>query len=416
MRVSFASSALLLALCSCASAPRIVDPRDAAELRFDRLIDELAMADVVVLGEIHDNMEVHDEHLRILKALATRRPLVLSMEMFERDVQAQVYQYLAGAMTETEFLAGARPWPHYKTDYRPLVEFAKANGIPVIAANVPRPLAAEVAKAGLAAAVGNADAAAEVTAPKDEYWESFAKEMGGHGGAGDDGKMQRYYESQCLKDDTMAESIVQALQGSRERTPDAQLVHVCGKFHSDFRRGTVARVLSRMPKLKVAVLSAEAVDDPGRGDYQLAGGVADYVLVVRPSTRSAAKAAPPMASTKVAAGAGELPPRHPPIAQTAGEPAPSPHAAAAGGRPALGFRPDEQNADAVVVSALRPDGSAEKAGMKEGDIILAIGKQDTPDMQAYVEVLGEQEIGSKVKVTVLRDGKMVELSVEVGSR
>ena len=64
--------------------------------------------------------------------------LVLSMEMFEKDNQEKVNDYLAGKITEEEFIKTSRPWPRYITDYKPMIEFAKAHKIPVIASNIPR--------------------------------------------------------------------------------------------------------------------------------------------------------------------------------------------------------------------------------------------------------------------------------------
>src|SRR4029453_5084128 len=88
----------------------------------------------------------------ILDGLSRRRePVTVSLEMFERDVQPVVDRYLAGAITEAQFLQEGRPWPRYATDYRGLVELAKKEGWTVVAANVPRRLASEVAKSGQSA-------------------------------------------------------------------------------------------------------------------------------------------------------------------------------------------------------------------------------------------------------------------------
>ena len=67
--------------------------------------------------------------------------------MFERDVQDILDAYLKGKISEKKFLKQARPWPNYLEDYRPLIEFAKKKGMPVIAANLPRRAAAAVAMA-----------------------------------------------------------------------------------------------------------------------------------------------------------------------------------------------------------------------------------------------------------------------------
>ena len=72
--------------------------------------------------------------------------------MFERDVQEPLDHFLMGHMTEEEFLKASRPWPRYATDYKPLVDFAGSKEWPVVAANVPRPMASEVSKAGLGGA------------------------------------------------------------------------------------------------------------------------------------------------------------------------------------------------------------------------------------------------------------------------
>jgi len=77
----------------------------------------------------------HEAEYTVLAALAERDPaLVLALEMFERDISRRLDAYLQGVITEDTFLEHARPWPNYETDYRPVVEFAKERGIPVIAA------------------------------------------------------------------------------------------------------------------------------------------------------------------------------------------------------------------------------------------------------------------------------------------
>src|SRR5579872_1431227 len=116
----------------------LVDGRDyvitshGAPRTFDAMIAELGSADVVFIGEEHDQTMGHALEMAILQGLSTHTaPRALSLEMFERDVQLVLDEYLAGHITEASFLQAARPWPNYKTDYRPLVEFCKANGIPV---------------------------------------------------------------------------------------------------------------------------------------------------------------------------------------------------------------------------------------------------------------------------------------------
>src|SRR5690606_38634077 len=145
--------------------------RSGGTLRWAAMVDSLAGADVVFLGEQHDDSSTHRLELAVLEGLAARgRDVTLALEMFERDVQPLLDSYLAGRASEAELRAGARPWPNYETDYRPLVEFARARRWPVVASNVPRPLASAVGRGGLAVidtlpAAQRANVAADLSCP-----------------------------------------------------------------------------------------------------------------------------------------------------------------------------------------------------------------------------------------------------------
>jgi uncharacterized iron-regulated protein len=230
------------------------------------MLAELAHADVVLVGEQHEDDNTHRLEAAVLGGLLRRHvTATVSLEMFERDVQAALDAYLAGSMSEEEFLKGSRPWPRYPTDYRSLVELAKAHGWPVVAANVPRKYAAAVAKEGLGAldslsATERATAARDLQCPLDAYFDRFAETMGAHSAAtAGDGNAravtERYYQSQCVKDETMAEAIAAAFK------PGRPVVHVNGSFHSDFGLGTVERVRRRMPGRRVGFVSILPTSD-----------------------------------------------------------------------------------------------------------------------------------------------------------
>ena len=140
---------------------------------------------MILVGEQHDDPNTHRLEAAVLEGLARRRvPVILSLEMFERDVQPALDAYLAGTVPEEEFLKGARPWPRYATDYRALVEIARAHGWPVVAANVPRRIAADVAKSGRTAvdALVTADrrfAARDLQCPRDPLLRPLRRADGG---------------------------------------------------------------------------------------------------------------------------------------------------------------------------------------------------------------------------------------------
>ena len=93
------------------SAVCVRDGRSGEVIPFDALLDQLAQADVVFLGETHDDETTHRLELAVYEGLLQRKPkqVVLAMEMFERDVQQVLDDYLAGRTDEQQFLAQEPP-------------------------------------------------------------------------------------------------------------------------------------------------------------------------------------------------------------------------------------------------------------------------------------------------------------------
>jgi uncharacterized iron-regulated protein len=128
----------------------------------DDILAAMDETDAVLVGETHTDPVAHwleaelfrmaVEHFRAGGDAETSpgalRPVALSLEMFERDVQYILDEYLADLITEQQFLASARPWEHYEEDYRPMVELARERGLPVIAANAPRRYVNRVSRLG----------------------------------------------------------------------------------------------------------------------------------------------------------------------------------------------------------------------------------------------------------------------------
>ena len=307
MPVALACMALLLTGCASvghtrpgavtAMTPagfRVHNSATGQTIPFSALVAEASRADVVFLGEQHDDPETHFAEFALLDGIGHQRPkVVLSLEMFERDVQPVIDAYLDGRMSEADFLAKSRPWPRYATDYRPLVMLARTRGWPVVASNVPRSIASAVSRAGLSALdtlppSARVNVAREISCPHDRYFERFAEEMKGHGGvapvsATDTAPSasvmtQRFYEAQCIKDETMAESVAAALGRAGE---GAIVVHFDGAFHSDFGLGTVARTKRRVPNAKLVVISAIAVPEPASATVAEFAARGNFILFTR---------------------------------------------------------------------------------------------------------------------------------------
>ena len=277
---------LLVALVLCQVAPmppakalasyvpqRVYDTHLKTFADFESMLADIARADVIFVGEQHDDANTHRLELAVLEGLTRRRvSLVLGLEMFERDAQPAVDAYFAGSSEEPAFLAAARPWPRYATDYRASVEFAREHHIPLIASNVPRRIAAEVAKTGLAALESLGADRGLVAADLDcaltgAYYDRFVQAMSDHTGSNATpppdaaAKSDRYYLAQCVKDETMGESIAAAV---RPTDRHVTLVHYNGSFHIDFGQGTVAKARRRLPGRRLVIVSILPVEDLDR--------------------------------------------------------------------------------------------------------------------------------------------------------
>lgn len=259
MKTIALSMAMLCLGAGAANAAQFSDAQSGKNLTAAQLAKKLQKYDVVFFGEFHDQGEIHQAESDLLKAMHKLHgdKLALSMEMFEADNQPRLDSFLAGSLSEEDFLATARPWPNYKTDYAPLVNFAKEQQMPVIAANVPRFLAAHVAKNNAStegvAAQYQQWLPKHTYAPEGAYKEKFYAQMNSPEAPMKmpPARLAAVYAAQCLKDDKMAESIA----AFADAYPDIQILHINGCFHSDAHLGTAQKLEALRPELKVAVIT-----------------------------------------------------------------------------------------------------------------------------------------------------------------
>ncbi len=194
---------------------------------FKKLEKQALQTQVVLFGEYHNNPVCHWLQLKLAKALHSKTNLVMGAEMIERDNQAVLDQYLQGHINQKALDTLARLWSNYKTDYKPLVDFAKDNKVPFIGTNIPRRYASQVFRQDLPSLellteiekswIAPLPIAFDINLPG---YKNMLEMMGGH--AGD--KMPK---AQAIKDATMAYFIVQNLPKS------GVFLHVNGTYHSD---------------------------------------------------------------------------------------------------------------------------------------------------------------------------------------
>lgn len=247
------------------------------------VVDSLANADVVFLGENHDDSIGHAVQLDIFrKAIdryAAKRKVNLSLEMFERDTQIVVNEYLAGLITENHFLLSSRPWPNYKTDYRPLVELAKEKKLGVIAANAPRRYVNMVSRNGRESLNGLSKEAREWLAPLpySDPSPAYAAKFKALMGPSPEAQMgiENILSSQSLWDATMAYSVARNLKKNK----GSLIVHLNGGFHTESRLGTVEHLLRYRPKARVVVVTIRYEDDYTNFDKAKHTGIGDFVIL-----------------------------------------------------------------------------------------------------------------------------------------
>ena len=261
---------------------RIYNARgDAATIQ--DIIAAIEKSDVVFLGENHDDATAHylqaELFKKVFESYGRQRPIALSLEMFERDVQTIVDEYLKDLITEKKFLDDSRPWNNYKTDYRPLVEFAKQNKLSVIAANAPRRYVNMVSRNGRAALTQLSPDAKKwlaplpYAAPSEEYAKKFNALMGNI--KSETNPTSKILDAQALWDATMAFSIQEFLKKEK----NALIVHLNGAFHTESRLGTAEQFLRLQPKAKILVVTMRSEEEFTKFDKAKHENLGDFIIL-----------------------------------------------------------------------------------------------------------------------------------------
>jgi uncharacterized iron-regulated protein len=237
----------------------------------------MAGVDAVFIGETHTDPVGHWIQAELLRqALESAktggesgriRPVALSLEMFERDVQGIVDEYLRDLITESQFKDDARPWKYYDEDYRPMVELAKEAGIPVIAANAPRRYVNRVTRLGTDA-LNDLPPRARSYLPPLPYpqpTERYRGEVDPHADEPAPAAapmhmasfMENGLQAQALWDASMAHAVTTHLESS----PGALVLHMVGGFHVENFTGIPEQVQHYRPGTRSMVVSMEITDD-----------------------------------------------------------------------------------------------------------------------------------------------------------
>lgn len=240
---------------------------------YNKLVKASQKAELILFGEFHDNPISHWMQLKLTKELHKTNSLILGAEMIERDNQPQLDQYLRGEINQRGLDTLARLWSNYKTDYKPLVDFAKDHQLIFVATNIPRRYASMVYRGGFEAL--------ETLSLEEQAWiaplpikydaslwqyQQMLEMAQGHGG-------ENLPKAQAIKDATMAHSIVENIK------PNSIFIHYHGSYHSDFYEGIYWYVKQERPELKILTIATVTQKDLSQLEKEHLGK-ADFILVV----------------------------------------------------------------------------------------------------------------------------------------
>lgn len=247
---------------------------------YNDVVSAAQKADLVLFGELHDNPIAHWLELELANDLfeATRGKLILGAEMLEADNQLILDEYLGGYISQQHFEAEARLWPNYKTDYKPLVEFAKNKGIKFVATNIPRRYASMVSVGGFDTLKVLSPQAKSYIAPLPieydanlECYRNMLNMLGMHGNGISNPEF--FPMAQAIKDATMAYNITRNLESN------GVFIHYHGSYHSNNYQGIYWYVKRKMPNLKIVTIATVTQDDLTGLAHEYMG-IADFVIVV----------------------------------------------------------------------------------------------------------------------------------------
>lgn len=274
---------------------KIYDVRLGQEVKIDDLAIAMDQFDVIFIGEEHNDSVCHYFQKQMLKALFNKyqKNTALAMEMFDRDVQDVMDEYLLGVVKEKVFQKDARVWNNY-SNYRPMVEFAKEKGLSVICANAPRRYTSLVGKDGMMALMKLPEASKKNFAPlpydtaKGGYYNKLMGLTNHDGKTNDTAKPAaipmgmgnfNLILSQSLWDATMAYSIASFLKAN----PSKKVMMVNGRFHSEESFGIVSQLSKYAPKSNALVVTVFAEENYPNIQWKQYKNLGDYIVVTDPS-------------------------------------------------------------------------------------------------------------------------------------
>jgi uncharacterized iron-regulated protein len=320
----------------------------------DRVLDKK----MIYVSETHDRYEHHLAQLNIIKALYQRGvKLAIGMEMFQQANQKALDDYISGAIDEKTFLKHSHYFTTWRFNYylyRGILSFARQNQIPVIALNIDNDLVKAVSKNGV---FSLADEQKKQLSPQmdltdSDYMESVKEVFQMH-----DSKEKKdflyFYEAQLLWDESMAYRAHEFL----EKNPNHTMVVIAGTGHIIHDNGIPKRAFRLNGKPYATIVNS--------GEQEtIEKTMADYVIFSQPIE---------------APNAPKL----------------------------MIMIHEDEKAGKVVITDFAAHSVAQKAGLKEGDVIVSLDNEKIQSLEDLQVFLFSKRKGDTVEVKALRGGLLL---------
>ncbi len=223
-------------------------------VKYSKMLEDIQSADIVFFGENHTDPISHwlQYELTVDLFKIKNGAIILGAEMFEADNQLIFDEYMNKLYDDKKFEAEMRLWPNYKTDYKPVVKFARKNGIKYVATNIPRRYASIVHKKGFEGLKELSDEAKKYIGPDlerlyDPNVPCYANMMNMKGMSAH--VNENFPKAQAAKDATMAYFILKNLEKGK------LFFHFDGAYHSDNFEGIVWWINKLKPGLNIKTIS-----------------------------------------------------------------------------------------------------------------------------------------------------------------
>jgi aminopeptidase N len=360
-------------------APLVLDAITATAtgelLTLEAVVARLGSARLVFVGESHTNADIHEAQRRLIAALAaSKRPVLVGLEMFPYTEQPALDRWNRGEGTEDEFVRQSHWYKHWGFDWRYYREIflLRERGVRFYGVNAPREVVSAVRKKGFDKLTPEeaAHIPAKIDTTSDEHRRLFRSYFGAgdatHAAGLSEAAVEGMFQAQCTWDATMAWNAVRALEAAGD--PTAVMVVLLGSGHAAFGLGAQRQAAQYSSAPRATVMPIPLIDEEGH-PARVRASYADYLWAL--------PAESPLAP-------------YPTVGVTLSDRKEVPH---------------------PVISAVAEQSPAAAAGLQAEDRVISFDGAPVPDKETFLALLSRKSWGDGVALVVERAGKSVSVSV-----